>query len=163
MPQSPRLALPLIAAGQSQKDVTHNEALLALDRLVALAVASRSLAAPPASPPTGAMYIVPAAGAVAWGHDLGTLVQWQGAGWLAVDVHDGQLALVADEGVMLVHRGGWQALWPVVGLSIAGRQVLAAPPATVAAPSGGGTVDTEARACLAALILALQGQGVIAA
>ena len=35
MPATPRLALPLIAAGQAQKDVTHNEAVLALDRLVA--------------------------------------------------------------------------------------------------------------------------------
>ena len=32
MPQTLRLGLPLIAAGQSQKDVTHNEAVLRVPR-----------------------------------------------------------------------------------------------------------------------------------
>jgi Protein of unknown function (DUF2793) len=162
MPQSPRLSLPLIAAGQGQKDVTHNEALLALDRMVALAVASRSQASPPPNPVPGEMHIVPAAGAVAWGHPAGTLVQWQGAGWLAVPPADGQVALVADEGQMLVKHGGWQALWPVAGLSIAGRAVLSAPPSAVPLPAGGATVDIEARAALAAVIVALQLQGILA-
>jgi Protein of unknown function (DUF2793) len=162
MPQSPRLALPLIAPGQSQKDVTHNEALLALDRMVTLAAVSRSLASPPASPLVGQMYIVPPAGAAAWGQPVGTLMQWQGSGWLAEPPRDGQIALVIDEMVMLVHQGSWQASWPVSGLAIAGRQVLAVPPASVPAATGGSTVDAQARATLAALIQALQQQGLIA-
>jgi hypothetical protein len=40
--------------------------------------------------------------------------------------------------------------------------VLAAPPVSIAAPSGGGTVDGEARATIAALIVALQQQGILA-
>jgi hypothetical protein len=65
MPATPRLALPLIAAGQAQKDVTHNEAVLALDRLVALVVVSRSLTAPPTAPQPGFSHIVPISGGAA--------------------------------------------------------------------------------------------------
>jgi hypothetical protein len=162
MPESPRLALPLIAAGQSQKDVTHNEAVLALDRLVSLMVASRSLATPPASPQPGQCHLVPVAGVAAWGQAAGTLMHWQGAGWLAQVPRDGQIALVADEALMLVHRGGWQAMWPVAGLSIAGRAVLGATPVTVPPPAGGTSVDIEARAAVSALIAALRQQGIIA-
>lgn len=161
MPESPRLALPLIAAGQAQKDVTHNEAVLALDRLVALVVASRSLTVPPPAPQSGACYIVPSAGTVAWGHPAGTLLHWQGAAWLPVTPRDGQIALLSDENLMLIHRGSWQAQWPVAGLAIAGRTVLAVPPVSLAAPSGGTIVDSQARAMLAALLVALQHQGII--
>ncbi|WP_156254359.1 DUF2793 domain-containing protein [Sandarakinorhabdus oryzae] len=162
MPETARLILPLIAAGQAQKDVTHNEAIMALERLVALAVASRTLAEPPSSPPSGQCHIVPAAGVAAWGQPAGTLMHWQGNGWLAQPPIEGQIALVADEALVLVYRAGWQSLWPVAGLSIAGRSVLAATPASVAAPLGGSTVDSEARTAIAALIAALRQQGVLA-
>lgn len=161
MTQTPRLALPLLAAGQSQKDVTHNEALLALDRLVALTVASRTLPTPPPSPAAGQCHIVPAAGAAAWGAAAGSLACWQGSGWLIQTPRDGQTALVADEGLMLVYRGAWQAFWPVAGLSIGGRSVLSAAPATLSAPSGGSTIDAEARSLLSALLTALRAQGII--
>ncbi len=162
MPTSARLALPLLAAGQAQKDVTHNEAVLALERLVALRVVSRSASGPPASPAAGDCHIVAATAAAAWGQPAGQLMHWQGSGWLAETPHDGQIALVADTGIMLVHHGGWQDHWPVAGLAIAGRNVLAAPPATVAPATGGSVIDAEARAVLAALIAALQGQGLLA-
>ncbi|MCC0809144.1 DUF2793 domain-containing protein, partial [Methylobacterium sp. W2] len=41
------LALPLIAAAQAGKHVTHNEALVVLDRLVQLACLDKDLTAPP--------------------------------------------------------------------------------------------------------------------
>lgn len=161
MPETPRLALPLIAAGQAQKDVTHNEAVLALDRLVALVVTSRSLLLPPSVPQLGACFIVPAAGAVAWGHPAGTLLHWQGAAWLAETPRDGQIALLADEGLMLIHCGSWRDQWPIAGLVVSGRTVLAVPPVNLVAPTGGAIIDSEARAVLAALLAALQQQGII--
>ena len=162
MPETPRLALPLIAAGQAQKDITHNDAILALDRLVALVVASRTLAAPPSTPQMGQCHIVPAGGGAAWGRASGTLVHWQGTGWLAVPPRDGQIALVADEGLMLVFRTGWQSLWPAAGLSIAGRAVLSVAPVLVSPPSGGSIIDAEARRAIAAIITALGAQGILA-
>ena len=43
---TPRLGLPLLAAAQAQKHVTHNEALTVLDVLAQIAVKSRSLTLP---------------------------------------------------------------------------------------------------------------------
>src|SRR4029078_12079878 len=57
MTTPPHLALPLIAAAQAQKHVTHNEALLAVDTLLHCAVKDKDLAAPPASPAEGDRYI----------------------------------------------------------------------------------------------------------
>lgn len=162
MPQTLRLALPLIAAGQSQKDVTHNEALLRLDRIVALAVVSRSQSQPPPNPTPGDIHIVPAVGAAGWGRGAGTLMQWQGTAWHPETPLNGQLAYVADEGALLVHDDGWQHHLPVAGLLIAGRSVLAAPVVAIADPGGGTTVDAEARAVLVALLAALRTQGLLA-
>lgn len=162
MSETPRLGLPLIAAGQSQKDVTHNEAVLALDRLVALAIASRNVAVPPPAPAIGACYIVPTGAAAAWGHPDGSLVHWQGAAWLAQTPRDGQIAVVVDEAILLVYLGSWRSNLPVAGLAIGARTVLAASPAAITPPAGGATVDTEARAVLAALVSALQQQGILA-
>lgn len=162
MPDTLRLALPLIVAGQTQKDVTHNAAVQALDRLVALCVASRSQAVPPATPAAGECHIVPAGGVAGWAQPAGTLMHWQGNGWLAEAPRDGLVALLIDEAVMLVHQGGWRSAWPVAGLAIGGRSVLAAVPAAVGLPAGGGVVDTQARAAIADLVIALQQQGIVA-
>ncbi len=162
MPHSTRLALPLLAAGQAQKDVTHNDALLRLDRLVALAVTSRTAAGPPPSPVAGDCQIVATSAAAAWGQPAGTLMHWQGSGWLPEAPLDGQIALIRDEGIMIVHWAVWQPLWPVAGLVVAGRTMLAGPVASITPPSGGGTIDAEARAALAAIVAALQAHGLLA-
>jgi hypothetical protein len=149
MPQTPRLALPLIAAGQAQKDVTHNEALLALDRLVALVVVSDSEPAPPAAPAEGSVWIVPAAGAAAWGETAGTLMFRQDAAWIAVPPRDGQTAFVASNGQLLVHASGWQMVRSI------------GPAIPVALPNGGSVIDSEARTALAALVGVLQQHGIV--
>lgn len=163
MPLSPRLGFPLITSSQTQKDVTHNEAILALDRLVALGVASRTVASPPITVSIGDIYIVPVDGAISWAQPAGTMMQWQGSGWLAVVARPGQLALVVDEGVMLIFRQSWQSLWPVAGLEVAGRSVLAATPTTISLPSGGATVDSQARTAIAAIVALLIQQGIASA
>ena len=48
-----RLGLPLLAAGQSQKEVTHNAALTQLDMLMQSAVVAAFVTAPPAAPQPG--------------------------------------------------------------------------------------------------------------
>ena len=53
MDATPRLNLPYIAPQQAQKQVTYNEAMKALDRLVQPVVLSRSIATPPGSPAEG--------------------------------------------------------------------------------------------------------------
>lgn len=162
MPQSTRLALPLLAAGQTQKDVTHNDALMRLDRLVALAVVSRTAAGPPPSPLVGDCHVVATTAAAAWDQPVGTLMHWQGNGWLAETPVDGQIVLVQDEAIMMLHRAGWQPQWPVAGLAVGGRAMLQGPAASIAGPTGGTIIDAEARTTLAALIAALQAHGLLA-
>ncbi|MBM6592366.1 DUF2793 domain-containing protein [Microvirga pudoricolor] len=92
MTNTPHLDLPLLAAAQAQKHVTHNEALATLDALVHLAVIERNRAAPPAAPAEGARYLV---GGEATGAFAG---------------HPGEVAFF-DLGIwrFLVPRAGWHA------------------------------------------------------
>lgn len=93
MTETSRLSLPLLAAGQAQKHVTHNDALIRLDALVHLVVESRSQTVAPASPAGTAAYIVPPSG---------------GAG--VFSGHDDELAIHEDDGwTFLAPRPGWQA------------------------------------------------------
>src|SRR6185312_17316238 len=63
---TPRVALPLLAAAQAQKHVTHNEALIELDALIAARILDRDLNTPPSSPADGDTYLVKATGTGAW-------------------------------------------------------------------------------------------------
>ena len=76
MTATPRLDLPLLAADQAQKHVTHNEALMALDALVHLALQSRSEAAPPAEPEEQASYFVPDGATGAFAGRSGRIASW---------------------------------------------------------------------------------------
>jgi hypothetical protein len=60
MVQTTRLQLPLIAAAQAQKHVTHNEAVMRLDALVQMNAKSYTVSAQPGSPADGDLYLLPA-------------------------------------------------------------------------------------------------------
>lgn len=123
MTDTSRHHLPLLAAGQAQKEVTHNEAVLAIDRMLQLAVASRALAVAPAMPADGAIYIVAAAPSGAWLGHAGRLASHDGYGWSFTDPVQGCLAWIADETVFTVYDGAWsQGGWPASGLRAAGRR-----------------------------------------
>jgi len=162
--RSARYALPLLQSGQAQKEVTHNTALAAIDALLHLAVASRMLNTPPASPSDPGSWIVAAGATGAWSGRVGQIAVFDGGGWSFVGPRDGCLAYVIDEGIFAVRRAGaWHGdAWPVRALSVDGRTMLAVPPPALVAPSGGSVIDTEARAAVAALTAALRAMGLIA-
>ena len=66
-----RHQLPLLQSGQSQKEVTHNEALVRLDALLHLAVESRTASVPLVSPTLGATWIVAVGAAGDWSGQMG--------------------------------------------------------------------------------------------
>lgn len=102
---TPNLNLPEIAASQSQKHITHNEALGILDAVVNLSVLSQSVTSDPASPDDGARYLVPAGAAGAFaGHD-GTIASYRDGVWTFYIAAAGWRAYVADEGGFAVHDG----------------------------------------------------------
>lgn len=162
MSKTIRHGLPLLAAGQAQKEVTHNEALLAIDRQLHLAVETRNLAIPPSDPAPGSSFIVASGAVGAWAGHAGAIATNDGYGWIFVEPARGCLAWVADEAVFTVHDGNWSTGgWPVSALRIAGRTVLGASPVEIVEPVGGTTIDTETRVTLSVLLAALREQGVV--
>lgn len=77
---TPKLALPYIATGQAQKEVTHNEALNRLDSMVQAIVLNATTSAPPGSPVTGQAWIIAAGATGAWAGKVGQIAAWFG-GW----------------------------------------------------------------------------------
>ncbi len=107
---TPRLGLPYLAAAQAQKHVTLNAALSLLDGLVQSLVESRTVAAQPAAPADGALYVLPAAATGdAWaGRPAGALMRWEAGAWAALPSGVGQVAYVRDEARLLVRTAsGW--------------------------------------------------------
>ena len=82
MPDTPHLALPLLASAQAQKHVTVNEALTRLDALTHLTVVSRSQSSPPLSPEEGERHIVPAAADGAWSGQTDQIAIFLNGGWV---------------------------------------------------------------------------------
>ena len=142
---TPRFALPMLFAGQAQKEFFVNEALLRADLLLHCAVEGR-LASEPAAPSAGRAWLV---GAPASGAFLG---------------HEHEIAAWTE--------GGWRFFAPVDGLRVFDRSLGAFrvfitgawdEPAPVAPPTGGATVDVEGRAALTRVIDKLVASGVLPA
>ncbi|MEW5963635.1 MAG: DUF2793 domain-containing protein [Pseudomonadota bacterium] len=110
MDDTPNLVLPYIMAAQSQKHVTHNEALRVLDAIVQLSVLDRDLTAPPGSPADGDRYIVAAGATGAWaGHD-GEIAAFQDGAWLFYLPREGWICWIADIDSAVVWDGtAWAA------------------------------------------------------
>ncbi len=133
---SARHQLPYLVIAQAQKELTHNEALAKIDALLHPVVQSR-LASPPV--------VTPADTGKCWVIDVGSTGEWQNkvdqiAGWVG---------------------GSWRYLVPVPGMRVRnmalgadiiwnGSQWIAAP--AITDPQSGSTIDTEARAAIAALL-----------
>ena len=101
---TPLLALPLLAAAQAQKHVTHNEALILLDAATQLAVIDRGGTAPPGAPMEGARYLIGAAPTGDWAGHGGEIALYDG-GWLFLTPRAGWGAYVAVERITLLYDG----------------------------------------------------------
>ena len=107
---TPTLQLPYILSSQAQKEVTHAEALNALDALVQPVAISASLATPPVSPAEGAVYLVAASPVGAWSGKAQQIAQFIGGVWRFHPPRDGWRVWVQDVGQMLRYTGSvWTA------------------------------------------------------
>lgn len=158
-----RYALPLLQVAQAQKEVTHNEAIAGIDALLHLAVETALLAVPPVSPAAGQAWIVAAAATGIWSGHAGEVASFGSGGWRFVVPREGCVAWLRDVQRFAVRTvGGWRDDgWPAAGIRIGSRLALAAPPAAIGVPTGGAIIDAEARSGIAALIMALRGQGLV--
>jgi len=109
MTATPRLELPLLAAAQAQKHVTHNEALMALDAIVHLSLKSRVVTSPPAEPDEQAAYFVPAGASGAFAGQDGRIAIFSDGDWFFRTPRAGWLAFVESEATALIWNGeSWQ-------------------------------------------------------
>ena len=164
MSTTPRLLLPHILVNQSQKEVTHNDALNRLDALVGLAVESLDLGAPPATPNEGETWIVGASASGAWAGQEGMLAQWLAAAWAFYPAADGMRAWLKDRAVEARFAAGTWVVGELRGdrLVLGGQQVVGAQQPAIADPAGGTTIDAEARTAITSLLAALRQHGLIA-
>jgi hypothetical protein len=164
MEMTPRLGLPLLVAGQVQKEVFHNEALALVDLLIAASVEAVPVAAPPSSPILGAFYRVSSSGASGAfaGHE-GALAGWTAGGWRFVAPVEGMRLTERGSGVELAYRSG---AWASGSLRtsevvIGNQKVVGARQAAVPDPVGGGVIDSDGRLAIARILAALRTHGLI--
>lgn len=138
---TPRIGMPMLFAGQSQKETTVNESLIILDMLIGSSVQGvRS--EPPATPSAGDIWIVGNFSTGAFAGRTDALAGWSEGGWRFVQPSNGFRVQDAEAGATRVFADGWQL------------------PQTPHAPTGGAIIDSEARETIAKILAALSDAGI---
>lgn len=110
------LALPELTASQSQKHVTHNEALFYLDSVVQLSVLDKDLTSPPGSPSEGDRYIVGGSATGDWASKDDQIAIYDGSGWVFMVPNDGWFCWIEDETeIYFYSSSSWSALGDILG------------------------------------------------
>ncbi len=151
-------------AGQIEKEVYHNEALALVDLLVAGVLEAGPIAAPPASPVIGALYLVTASDATgAFAGMDGRLAGWTAGGWRFVAPVEGVRLTLQSSGVdFQFWNGAWRSgSLRADELVIFGDKVVGSAGAAIADPAEGTGIDANARACIGQILAALRGHGLI--
>lgn len=158
-----RWDLPLLFAGQAQKEIYHNEAIARIDLLMHPRAESADLAEPPSTRAVGQCWIVATSAVGEWNDRGGHFACWTEGGWRFVAPRAGLTIEVADRGHKLRYDGvAWRdGEMRGEGLYIADKQVVGPRAEPIADPAGGGVVDAEGRAALAAILSALRAHGLI--
>ena len=159
---TPRLALPLLAAGQAQKEITHNEALARLDLAVHGTVIAFAAEIPPEAPLPGQCWILGDAPQDAWSGHGGEVAGWTEGGWRFVPPCEGmRLWLGESDGFALFSGGNWRLGRTYGRLFVEGVQVIGPRAAAIMEPSGGTVVDAEARASILAVLNVMRAHGLV--
>lgn len=138
---TPRLELPLLFAGQAQKEVTVNEALTCIDFLLHGAIEGERKD-PPSNPLTGTMWLVAQAGQGDWLNHDGELAGWSEGGWRFVKPRAGMRLYDKENGAFRLFTQSWELF------------------SSPASPVGGAVIDSEARQAIAQLFSVLAKQGI---
>lgn len=164
MESTERLSLPMIIAGQAQKEVLHNEALQRLDAIVAGAVEGAPADDPPNSPVAGTCYIVGQNPSGAWADYPGHLAACGAAGWQFIAPVIGLSVLEKPSGLIARYGpGGWEVgISRAAEIQIEGRKVVGDQVSAIADPAGGAIIDVEGRSAIAQILSALRQHGLIA-
>jgi Protein of unknown function (DUF2793) len=140
---TPRYALPVLYAGQAQKEAFVNESLCRIDLALHPVVLGQQ-ATPPAAPVDGQCWIVGPGATGDWAGRENALAGWSAGRWHFIAPSMGMRVWNAATQCTLTFTGAW-----------------ASQPAP-ALPSGGTVVDVEARSAIDALIARLSAAGLLA-
>ncbi len=112
----------------------------------------------------GVCYIVATSPTGAWAGKALNLAAFTAGGWRFVAPIEGITAFVRSTSVWATFRSGAWELGILRGanVTIGGQQVVGARATAIAAPSGGGVIDTEARSAVAQILTMLRQHGLIA-
>lgn len=114
MTGTPHLGLPLLAAAQAQKHVTHNEALALIDALAQIALAASDIDDPPVDPAPGMRVLVGEAPTGAFAGQAGRIALFDAGAWRFLAPQPGWLAWIVTEAALVVFDG---ADWIAAGAS----------------------------------------------
>lgn len=89
MSNTAKLSVPRLLADQSQKHVTHNEAIDRYDQLVQQTVINRTTTTPPSSPSEGDAYIIAATATGDWSGRETEIVAWINGAWVFFTPREG--------------------------------------------------------------------------
>lgn len=159
-----RLGLPFLAAGQAQKELSHNEALTLLDMTVQPVVVAVGANAPPATPVAGQCWIVGAAPTAAWTGRANAIAGWTAGGWRFLEARAGMAAWSTGDAALARFSGSAWVIGVVQGtqLILGGDQVVGSRGPAITTPSSGAVIDVEGRAALGSILSALRSHGLIA-
>ena len=101
-----RFELPLLFAGQAQKELFVNELAARLDALLHGAIEAE-LAAPPASPSDGQAWLIASGASGEWAGKTGQIAARQAGNWLYFVPRDGLRLLNRTSGQDLRYKGVW--------------------------------------------------------
>lgn len=139
--QSARFGLPFLFAGQAQKEFFVNDAFARLDFLLH-PVIEEELPDPPADPDNGKAWLAGDSATGDWAGRDGMIAGYQANSWVMLDPTPGMRVWDRATSQLLVFTDTWQRL------------------AEPSLPTGGTTVDTEARSAIINLIETLRNAGV---
>lgn len=164
MTMTTRFALPLLHAGQAQKEMFHNEAVVGIDVLLHPDVQAVGIDTPPATPEFGQAWIVGTEPSGDWAGHANEIACWTDGGWRFAVPRIGMTVWAESLAQPVRYRAGtgWQigviaARW----VEVDGVQVIGARGEAVATPAGGAIVDEQARTAIAGILDALRAHGLI--
>ncbi|MES2986902.1 MAG: DUF2793 domain-containing protein [Pseudomonadota bacterium] len=159
---TPRLALPLLAAGQAQKEMYHNEALARIDLTLHGNICAVGEEIPPEDPVPGQCWILGNAPTGDWNGHAMEVAGWTEGGWRFVSPCEGmRLWLGLDTGFATFSGGEWRTGEEYGRVLVDGLQIIGPRGAAIVEPSGGVTVDAEARATILAVLNAMREHGLV--
>jgi hypothetical protein len=138
-----RLALPLLFAGQAQKEFTVNESFLRIDIALQCAV-ENEVSSPPSAPVIGQVWLIGTSPSGIFNGRVGEIAGWTADGWRFIVPAPGFVVYDRTAQCFRVFSGTWRK------------------PIAPAAASGGSTIDVEARTAIANILEKLVLAGVLA-